>query len=309
MPCIQKEVREMGFRLNQQDQEILTSIAEYRLLGAQPLAILHGRNVRALRRRLRAFQAEGLIQTTSRSYADNRGRPESLASLSEEGVCLLKSKGILDPDVPSDRVMAEEIRCLDHHLLTNVLRFQLAQIPVVFPSMTTRFLSDSSPFFLRPSDFQPIIHERILPDDSLDSGIEFTPDGVFSITHSESKKTLLFFLEVDMGTETLASPRRCKQDVRQKVVNYQTYFRLHRFKRYEAAWNCRLRGFRLLFLSYSAARLAVLSKLVEAMPPSGFIWLADRGRLLSEGVWAKIWVQGGKLDMPLQSILGSQSPD
>jgi hypothetical protein len=298
----------MSFRLIQKDRKILSAIAEYRVLGARQLAGLHGRNVRALRRRLLAFEAEGLIQTTSRSYGDNRGRPEKLLSLSEEGVCLLKSEGILDPDIPNDLVTADRIRCLDHLLLTNLFRFQLNRIPTILPSMSPRFLSPSSPFLHRSSDDQPMIHERIAPDDGLADGIEFTPDGVLSIADPELEKVLLFFLEVDMGTETLASPRRCKQDVRQKVVNYQTYFRLHRYKRYESIWKCRLRGFRLLFLTYGAARMAVLGKLVEAMPPSGFIWLTDRGSLLSEGVWARIWAQGGRLGMPLQSILGSQLP-
>jgi hypothetical protein len=52
-------------------------------------------------------------------------------------------------------------------------------------------------------------------------GIMFWPDAVFTIADSVGGKTCLFFLEVDCGTETIASPKRDMTDIRQKIVNYQ----------------------------------------------------------------------------------------
>jgi len=40
------------------------------------------------------------------------------------------------------------------------------------------------------------------------------PDGVFIITDKETEKTLLFFLEVDMGTETLVNTKLTPNDGR-----------------------------------------------------------------------------------------------
>jgi len=153
------------------------------------------------------------------------------------------------------------------------------------------------------------VHEKFSTDEIGNGWIEFTPDCVMALTHKGIHKTLLFFLEVDMGTETLASPKRTKVDVRQKVVNYQTYLRFKRYRRYEHLWNCSLNGFRLLFLAYGPGRLASLCRLVRDMPPSDFIWLTDRRLLLSKGVWADIWSRGGRHDVPPQSILGSQMPE
>jgi len=54
--------------------------------------------------------------------------------------------------------------------------------------------------------------------------VVFLPDAVFAITHAELKKSLLFFLEVDMGTETAASPRRVtRNDRRTKILLYRAY--------------------------------------------------------------------------------------
>lgn len=62
-------------------------------------------------------------------------------------------------------------------------------------------------------------------------------DGVFIITDRESEKSLLFFLEVDMGTETLVNSNSKPIDVRQKIVNYQALFRAGQYKRYEKIFN------------------------------------------------------------------------
>lgn len=147
------------------------------------------------------------------------------------------------------------------------------------------------------------------PDGRGGEPCEFTPDGVFCLGHAGLSKTLLFFLEVDMGTETLASPLRLAQDVRQKVVNYQAYFKFRRYRRYEQVWGCALRGFRVLFLVDSSTRMAGICRLVQDMPPSDFIWVADRAGLLSGGVGAPIWARGGQSGTPPESILGRQMPD
>jgi hypothetical protein len=137
--------------------------------------------------------------------------------------------------------------------------------------------------------------------------LEFIPDGIFTVSDSVSNKTLLFFLEVDMGTETLASPARSLKDVRQKIVNYQDLFRSGRYKRYERFFNASLNGFRLLFVTHSPSRLKTLCQLTASMLPSDFIWLSDRDRLLSSGLVDEIWVRGGVLDRQPYTIIGKTS--
>jgi hypothetical protein len=136
-------------------------------------------------------------------------------------------------------------------------------------------------------------------------GVKFTPDAVFATCDSVVPKTCLFFLEVDCGTETIASPKRDLTDIRQKVINYQWYFQSLGYKRYEEIFQCRLQGFRLLFLTNSLGRLTALCRLTQEIPPSNFVWLTECSRLFPEGVSARIWAQGGDLQGPGQSILGS----
>jgi hypothetical protein len=132
---------------------------------------------------------------------------------------------------------------------------------------------------------------------------------VAGITHKPTGRTVHLYLEVDMGTETLASPRRSAQDVRAKILNYKACFRGNHYKRYEQIWRCSLRGFRLLILAYNSQRAFALCRLVKDMAPSDFVWVTASWRLQSEGAWAAIWASGGQPDMPRRSILGSLLPN
>ncbi|MCO6438551.1 MAG: replication-relaxation family protein [Phycisphaerae bacterium] len=290
------------------DRELLAAIAEYRVLTVRQIARLMSRNTRVVQRRLADLGNEGLVLASSRGYGRGRGRPEKLISLSEQGIGVLRSKGAIGPGVSNDRVMSAAIRCLDHQLLVNSFRIELARVGQVVPGLSVRFLSPTSPFLALRSDGYPSISDHVSVSGCTDKRFWFTPDGVFSISDDQRRRTVLFFLEVDMGTETLASPKRSRRDLRQKILNYREYFRSERYKRYEETWSCDLRGFRLLFVTHTADRLAAVCRLVRDMRPSDFVWLTDQDRLAQAGVCSRIWARGGRLNASLESILGSRAP-
>ena len=100
------------------------------------------------------------------------------------------------------------------------------------------------------------------------------------------------------------SPRRTPKDIRQKILSYGVCFDTQAYKKYESLWNCRLNGFRLLFLTDSVGRLSTLCSLVQAMPPSDYIWLTVAEHMFKDGISAEIWARGGRLDVSPQSLLG-----
>lgn len=298
------ELVRMGAALNKNDVELLTQLAEYRLLTVSQLAALRARSLQGVRRRMRWLEQEQLLRATTRGFGHGRGRPEKLISLADAGVDLLRRRELLPAEVRTEQVTADGVASPEHQLLTNWFRIHLVQMERTIPRLAVEFLSPTSPLLPPSPDGSPGVSERVAVDGGRHEPIRFTPDGVFSIADRESEKTLLFFLEVDMGTETLASPARHQRDVRQKVINYQAYFRSGGYKRYQSVWNRELNGFRLLFLTSSAGRLADLCRLVQEMPPADFIWLTDERRMFEQGVSAAIWARGGNDRAVVQSILG-----
>jgi len=290
--------------LKEKDYEILKTIAEYRILTAHQAAILLDRNKQALRRKLTLLEKHGFLLTQFHELGRRQGRPEKLFSLTEQGINLLKSQGFLTEKTPCEKVLAESISSVDHQLMTNWFWIHLIHLERVHERICVEFLSDTSPFLPEVESGYCFITDSVF--DTARKQL-FTPDGVFIIRDTAENKTLLFFLEVDCGSETLASPERHIKDVRQKVKNYSSYFDNIGYQRYEEFWNCRLNGFRLLFLTNTLLRLNNLCRLVREMPPSDFIWLAQSQAMFKEGVSDKIWIRGGNIESSRQSILGSLS--
>jgi len=295
----------MAFRMNRNDCKVLQSLAECRILTPTQIAAFHRRSKQVVWRRLRILEEQGLIQPVTHEFGRGRGRSERSLGLTEMGVDTLKEKGLLGSDVPYEKVTAENILFVGHQLLLNWFRIYLSQIENVLPRLSVKVLAHNSPFLPeRPNgrvfltDYSPVPGSGV-------QGIRFTPDAVLGTMDSVVPKTCLSFLEVDCGTETIASPKRDMTDVRQKIVNYHAYFRSSKYKRYEDVFKCSLRGFRLLFLTNSVGRLTALCRLTQEMQPSGFIWLAEYSRLLPDGVSAKIWARGSDLQGHQQSVLGS----
>ena len=294
----------MSFKLNKNDHRLLFSIAEHQVLTVSQVTAIQHRSRQVVRRRLNKLEHAGLIISTTRGFGQSRGRPEKTVSLTKDGISLLSSIYSTLQDVPVNKVNAEKIRCMEHQLLTNWFRIHLCQIEYTMPQLSVQFLSPTSPFLRQDHSDVPLIFEQLPTEGHSKNPNGFTPDGVFSITHRERKKVILFFLEVDMGTESVASLKRDPRDIRQKIINYQQYFQSERYKRYENTWNCSLKGFRLLFLTNTNGRLAVLSRLVQEMPPSDFIWLTSLDQMFSHGLSAEIWTRAGKQEGPSESILG-----
>ncbi|MBN2562230.1 MAG: replication-relaxation family protein [Phycisphaerae bacterium] len=294
----------MPTKLNKNDRELLVALAEYRLLTVSQIAALCGIGKAAARNRVGKLTHASLTVQRTPGMAQGRGRPERWVSLADRGIDLLQADGTLGRNVPRDQVAADGIRCTEHLLAINWFRIHLVHLERVVPRLKATFLSSTSPFLERGHDGQPLVSDTAPATDADGEPLRFTPDGVFSLGDQETGKMLLFFLEVDQGTETLASGRRGAKDIRQKVINYQRYFRHAGYKRYQDLWGGTLNGFRLLFLTHTPARLAAICRLIRETPPSDFVWLTDQGRMFAQGVAAGIWARGGKLDAPLQSIVG-----
>jgi len=190
---------------------------------------------------------------------------------------------------------------VDHELLINWFYIHLIQVEKSIPELS---INPHAPgFLINKKDSYGLLDPRIRIE-SDDDFIEFIPDGIFTIWHKGMRKSLLFFLEVDMDTEPMASLDRSPKDIRQKIINYHAIFRNGYYKRFEKIFACKFNGFRLLFMTNTPARSTSISRLVREMPPSDFIWLTNQEEMFSHGLASEIWVRGGEGNRPPQSIIG-----
>ncbi len=295
----------MAFRLQKGDYEIIKYLAEYRILPISQLAVVFRRREQVIRRRCRELKSEGLVKVTNNELGQNVGRPKGLFGLTEQGIDVLRERALIGRDLLYEDVGPVSNRLVDHQLLLNWFRIHLNEIDKVDPKPSLKFWAHNSPFVPRESDGRTIIADYSPIGRRTVREVKFTPDAVFILTNAARDKSLLFFLEVDCGSETLSSPQRNMSDIRQKILNYQWYFQSLKYKRYEEIFEVPfLHGLRVLFLAKTVGRLAALCRLTQEMEPSEFIWLTEQERLFADGVFAKIWARGGNLQAAQRSIIG-----
>ena len=294
----------MTLKLQNRDYEFIRQLAKYRMLSVSQLAAVLQRSEQVIRRRCRELKRNAVIRVNDK-LGQNTGRPKSLFALTEHGIDLLRDQGLIGRDVPYENAGPVSQRLIDHQLLMNWFKIHLNEIDKMEPRPTLKFWAYNSLFVPRRADGTILTNDVAPIGQRAVHKVKFTPDAVFTITNTGGDITLLSFLEVDCGTETLASPKRTLSDIRQKILNYQWYFDTLQYKRYEEIFNVPLiHGFRVLFLTKTTGRLAALCQLTREMAPADFIWLTEQQRLFAQGALAKIWARGGNLEGARQSILG-----
>ena len=292
----------MAGNITKGDTAVLSHIAEYKFLTVKQLSAITQRTLQVVRRRLRLLGNEHLVIVKERGFGTGRGRRENIIILTQKGLELLRNKEILSEHAAYITDKTSESIFIDHDLFVNWFFIHLLQVERDNPQFAIRHITTSSHSLKVGNEYSPLLQEQFTIDKMSEDKYTMVPDGVFTISHKD--KALLFFLEVDMGTETMASTKQNSGDIRQKIINYQSLFRTSHYKRYEKIFKVELNGFRLLFLTNTFPRMKKICDLVREMPPSDFIWISEQNRMFSHGVSAEIWTRGGRHHKPSESILG-----
>ena len=277
---------------------LLSTIGEYRVVTVRQLAAISDRSCQVVRRRIRSLEDQRLIIKKPFGYGKNQGRPEEIIYLSSQGVGVLSEKGLLSmpincrPDISNHHI--------DHELLANWFYIHWKYMERVIPHLTFTYVSSQT----HEEGLSSLLRISI-PGNEPGSNLLIIPDGILIVKDKEKGKALLFFLEVDMDSETMSGRKQNTNTIQHKILCYRELFRQRRYKSFEKTFDATLNGFRVLFLAATDTRVASLCRFVRTFPNTDFIWLADQSQMFECGLSSNIWVRGGKYEEPRESILGS----
>ncbi len=280
---------------------LLKQIIEYYILTVDQLALINNSGRRVIQKKIAKYSKQNLVNLKQRYSSENHGRPENIISINEKGVKLLQNENLIDSKIPVERFVTDKIYNTEHDLLINWFRIHLQFIQVKVTNFKTEFISSTTPFIPLNKNGQPLITENLLIENST---VTLIPDGVFHIKSENQNKSLLFFLEVDMGTESLQNNGIRSNNIATKIQNYKSYFQSEKYLRYQKKWNTIFNGFRLLILTNTAKRKVSISNFINSDSSNDFVWVADQSEMFEKGLGGRIWSRGGKLSIPQESILG-----
>lgn len=132
------------------------------------------------------------------------------------------------------------------------------------------------------------------------------PDALIILQNSEGIKSL-FFVEIDLATETLVSASKNKKDIRNKIITYMNYLACKGYKQLCKEFDFDFKGFRLLILTISEARLRRLIELCEEIGTRGVAWLSTFDRVSQGTIFNPIWQVPCSEKKELRSIVKGHS--
>ena len=247
----------------------LSVVASHRFLTSSQLSSLIGSSSQGVRRRIRGYRSKGLVSEPFRLLGSN-GRPEDCHSLTQAGYDSIGFKG--------KRV--KRVAMGEHQYMQNWFLIALELFLDSNPEFSAKTFVSTSPLRDRPYACKIPKH----PGGSLDC--TFAPDISMKLTKNE--KSLLFFVEIDCGTESLTGQRSIKE----KIERYRIYRGTKLYKYFEKPFQVHFKGFRLLFVAPDKDRLDQLCAVTRATSPSDFVWLAKL-ESVKASFGEAIWHQGG----------------
>ena len=269
---------------------LLSNFIPHRILTVKQLSALSGRSMQVIRRAIRKLVEKNILAKDDTFYSNRPGRREELVYLTQVGIDTLQSLAILPENDQYLEIQKDSIP-VDHNLLVTWFHIHIQQIERICPDLAV---------YAKYQDF----YIRVNNDSSQET---FIPDGIFSIVKNSDRKGLLFFLEVDMGTESYGSNSERASTIDKKILNYQHFFLSKQYKQFEDIFGCTFNGFRLLIVASEYLRHISLCKRVQAICPNNFIWLTDQVSMFKNGLGDMIWAAGGDHEKAARSILGSLS--
>ena len=283
-------------KINKNDYELFRLLVEYRLLTVKQLSILLQKSRQGIYRRVGDICRMGLIASRN-AYGNKKGRPDKVFYITQEGFkCLVKKSS--NQKVKFEYIDGSSVKYLGHQMLLNWFRVGLVKSERELEDIESKVLAYG-------------ISDYVQVDTETGQTVQFVPDAVVVLKDTSRNKAVLFFLEVDCGTEAIASPKRGHEDLRQKIINYQTYFLSKRYKKYEKILRASFAGFRLLMLTNTEQRFAAICRLIREMSTDradsdiDFIWTSHQKPMFDRGVSGKIWAKGGNTMLPADSIFDS----
>lgn len=283
----------MSNQISNKNLDLLKALLDYRLLTITQATVLLFASRQMARRHIRELYHQGLIEISYQELSKTKGKPEGLIRLSHRAVDLLKEQGLHENDVYREKTASFDHDAVEHQLLINWVRIHLIHLERCLTRLKVNFLSPAS----NNDDFQ-------LPLSDLKLGLALVPDGIFSISDSIQYKAILFFLEVDMGTESLTSKGSHKNNLSHKIIAYQDIFRTASYKRIEIPLKASFLGFRTLFVTNTLARYEQICRLIKSIKNTDFIWVTHKDHVFGKGISDMIWARGGHSENDPQSIIG-----
>lgn len=286
--------------MNDKEIRLLSDLLDYRILTPELVSEMGYGVEKTGKRLLESLRRKGYVAILSVPPSGKKGRPYTPYTLTPSGAEWLRVEAGYADRIRVGGVVWKDTNRIEHQLLLNRVAIYFRKLGEE-PGIQVDFLLSKSALVPSASKIIRIPVETDSQTEgagSLEEDFAY-PDAVVTVSRANLETSLLFFVEMDAGTETLRSGTGLYPSIEGKIQAYQLFLVGQEYKSYEKNWSVSFRGFRVLFVTENQRRAdqiaRVVSKMTHPNKPwvTDFVWITTIDRMKEEGIAAPIWMKGG----------------
>jgi|GEM_PF-5394706 len=228
----------MNSRLVERDIELFKWLSKLHLLTSSMISFFFfGNKIKPARRRLQILAKNGYLSFIEKSNPYSRGRLERIYYLNK------KSKNEVNHFIGGDTYYYAPPNNLS--LVEHMLNINYFVLCLNHSCITTK--DYSSQFFIEYESVQRNRDKASLLSIG-DEGIR--PDAMLILENKITGNKALFYLEIDMGNQSVLSLRNKRKDITSKIHSYKNFLITQKFKSLNEEFKS-FKGFRVLYITTS----------------------------------------------------------
>jgi len=275
-----------GYRLTQRDLKVVELVEDYHLLTTSQIQKLLYPSMQKAQTRLYRIWKSGLVKRFPYPVLlREHGRGEYIYHVNRKPK--MSMTGVMHTTDLNDIRIAFAMACLESE--------QIEMIDFI-PEYKGRIDSDGM--------MRRIVEDRVRIRGREKTEQRFIPDGVMCLEKRATRKRVLLFIELDLGSEKLVTRRDGSYSVVRKLEVYKEYLRQEGYGRYSERFGHEFRGFRVLVIMSNQQRIQRLRKELTLKGIKKFVWFTQKSGIKAETILKEIWTVSDINDMKNYSIQG-----
>ena len=291
-------------QMTERDLNVLISLSRYHFLTLDQLRRLHFPNRVKAQQRLKKMYDAGIIGRTIRPTIITSGKAEYVYFLKRKALDVMRDVSDEGYLVTIETAIPSRMpRTLNHILDINDVGISL--------EISTRNLNDGAatdtltdteidtfncifiPEYLRIPEEESghsksYLSGRIGCNNGSSRFKSLTPD-FMAVLNTSGKPPMLFFGEMDRGTESITTRKAIKYSFKHKVEAYISYFDRAGFQEFNNDFEADFQGFRVLIITTSEKRLQNILDCILEFNDVEFMWLTTLEQTKENILTSRIW--------------------
>ena len=276
-----------GYKLTQRDLKVEDVVENYHLLTTSQIQKLLYPSMQKAQTRLYRIWKSGLVKRFPYPVLlQEQGRGQYIYHINRKPK--MSMIGVMHTIELNDIRIAFVLACRDSE------RIKMIEF---IPEYRGRIDSDGM--------MRRIVEDRVRIQGREKTEQRFIPDAVMCLEKRATRKRILLFIELDLGSEKVTS-RTGSYSVVRKLEVYKEYLRQEGYRRYNDRFDHEFKGFRVLVIMSNQQRAQRLRKELTLKGIKKFVWFTQKSGITAETILKEIWTMSDINDKKNYSIQGDK---